>query len=67
MNAEKATLTKLSGVGGYIWSALKEPSSTDDVVAAIISEYEVAPALAQADTDRFLKELLDLGAVEQVS
>lgn len=66
MNAEKATLTRLSGVGGYIWSVLQQARTTNEVVAGIVSEYEVARNTARTDVERFLQELLDIGAVEQV-
>lgn len=67
MNANHATLTRLSGVGGHIWSVLQHPSTVQDVVENLVSNYDVVREIAETDATRFVQELLDIGAVESVS
>ncbi|MGE5417239.1 MAG: PqqD family protein [Acidobacteriota bacterium] len=53
----------LSESGALIWKALETESSVDDLVAKVLSEYDIDEATARADVDEFLgmmreKELL---------
>ena len=54
----------LDAVGAMIWQRIERPTCFGDVNAALLSEYDVAPASAEQDLDRFLQELVAAGLVE---
>lgn len=55
----------LSEVGSDIWRMLKSGSSRSIIVDAIVNEYGVDVATAQADTDEFIAQLINLGVVTE--
>jgi hypothetical protein len=54
----------LDAVGAVIWQRIERPISFGEVNAALLSEYDVPPASAEQDLDRFLHELVAAGLVE---
>ncbi len=50
----------LTELGAFIWDLLPNAESEDDIVAAVLAEYEVDEATARADIQAFLKKLQDL-------
>ena len=50
----------LTELGAFIWDLLPNAESEDDIVAAVLAEYEVDEATARADIQTFLKKLQDL-------
>lgn len=54
-------LIALSESGVLLYNKLKEGSSKDELVAALVAEYEVSADEAKRDTEAFLKQLIDLG------
>jgi hypothetical protein len=46
-----------------IWELLDAPSSTDDLVAALVESFDVAPDVCRHDVDACLAELTELGLV----
>lgn len=59
----KGTLL-LNEVSAYIWEKLQNPVSRDDLLAAIISEYEVSEEIAAKDLDVLLTQLREFGVIE---
>jgi Coenzyme PQQ synthesis protein D (PqqD) len=57
----------LDAVAAMIWQKIERPASFADVNAAILSEYDVPPALAEQDLDRFVHQLVAAGLVEIVA
>ena len=49
--------------GLVLLEALKEPRSLNDLVAALLAEYEVTEAMATATTRAFLTQCLDSAVV----
>jgi hypothetical protein len=47
----------LNEVGSFIWDRLDELNSTDEIVASVLSEFEVGKKEAQQDVKTFLDEL----------
>ena len=50
----------LTKVGAFIWDLLPDALSQEEIVAAVLSQYEVDEATAQADVAAFLKKLTDM-------
>ena len=49
-----------------LWDLLAEPTSTDDLVAALAARYGAAPSTVAADLGPVLAELEAIGAIEAV-
>jgi hypothetical protein len=47
----------ITGVGSRIFDLLSEERSVDELVAAIVAEYEVEAPFARRDIERFLVDL----------
>lgn len=58
-----AELLVLNETAAHIWEKLAEPSSVDALARHLIQDFEVEPASAWADVERFLTSLIDVGAV----
>lgn len=50
----------LTEVGGFIWDLLPNAESEEQIVSAILSEYEIDEATAQADVSFFLTKLREM-------
>ena len=50
-------------VSAFIWEKMKEPVSRDDLLKAILDEYEVDEATAAADLDNVLKKFEELDII----
>ena len=53
----------LSDVGARIWDLIQTPRTVDEILSALVAEYEVATADAAAGLDRLLRELETRGLV----
>ena len=53
----------LDAIGRGIWELLAEPRSVSAICAALVAEYDVAPAACAADVLHFLNELVAYGVV----
>jgi hypothetical protein len=51
--------------GALLWKALSEGTTHDALVAIIVDAYDVTPAVAEADVDRFLGQLSERGMLER--
>ena len=61
--ADLSAVLVLEGIGRGIWELLDEYHSEEDVLEAILSRYDVAPAVAAAELRSFLDELKEIGAL----
>ncbi len=62
INQFKGTLL-LNAVSAFIWDKLQVPVSRDDLLTAVMEEYEVDEKSAAADLDMLLKKLRDYGVL----
>ncbi len=55
----------LNETGSLLWEKLSEGAEKNDLVNAILEEYEIDEATASADVDRFLEKVLSQGLIEE--
>ena len=60
INQFKGTLL-LNEISAFIWEKLQAPVSREDLLAAILNEYNVGEQQAAADLDVLLEKLRDYG------
>ena len=56
-------LFALNELGAFLWDRLAEANSREDLLNAVLSEYEVTPEEASADIAEFLTKLESLGII----
>ncbi len=56
-------LFALNELGAFIWEALPGAESPEDIVSAILENYEVDEATARADVAEFLEKLSGMGII----
>ena len=54
----------LNEVSAFVWEKLQNPMSREDLLNAILDEFDVEKAVASADLDTLLKTLLGYGVIE---
>lgn len=54
----------LNGVSAFLWEKLQSPVSREDLLTALLDEYEVDEATAVRDLDTLLEKLRDYGVIE---
>ena len=54
----------LNEVSALVWEKLQNPVSREDLLKAILDEFEVDRATASADLDELLKTLRSYGVIE---
>lgn len=57
--AEFNGMINLNDVGAFLWRQLESETTFEDVLAAMLQEYEVDEAVAKADLEKFISELSD--------
>jgi hypothetical protein len=50
-----------SGAGVFLWHLLEPGATRDELVAALVDEYEIDEARAGADVDAFVADLAEQG------
>ena len=55
----------LSGVAAFIWEKMQAPVSRDDLLTAVLDEYEVEESVAAKDLDNLLTKLDEYGVIEK--
>ena len=55
----------LNEVSAFIFKQMENPVSRDDLLAAMLNEYDVDEATAAADLDALLEKLADMGVLEK--
>ena len=54
----------LNDVSALVWEKLQNPISREDLLQAILDEFEVEKAVASADMDKLLETLRGYGIIE---
>ena len=57
-------IIKLTESGAFLWELLEKGAERDELVASLLSEYDVDEATASADADRFINSLNEAGLIE---
>ena len=57
-------IIKLNETGGFIWGMLESGCDRDQIVQAMLDEYDVDRATAENDFDRFTDTLKGAGIIE---
>lgn len=63
MSIEKGSYFGLEGVGGAIWERMAGPVTLDEIVAALLADFEIEESQCRADTEAFVDELVGNGLV----
>ncbi len=56
----------LNDVGATIWQQLETPQTRENLTQAVLSEYNAEYEVIKADLEKFLRELLEIGAIKEV-
>lgn len=59
------SMLKLNGTGKLLWEKLVTGATEEELIALIVSEYEIDGATAQTDVARFLASLRERGVIEE--
>ena len=59
----KGTLL-FNDISAFVWQKLQNPISREDLLQAVLDEYEVEETVAAADLDKLLQNLKDYGVIE---
>lgn len=54
----------LNPVGAFIWKLLESEKTKEELVHAVVAEYEVDRQTAAADIERYITKLRDKGIIE---
>lgn len=57
-------MVRLNSTGAFLWELLEKEAEKEELVAALLSEYEIDKETAETDVDRFLSILTDNGILE---
>ena len=57
-------IIKLNDSGKFIWDKLAVGADKDDIVNALLEEYDVDRTMAEADVDKFIDELKGANILE---
>lgn len=55
----------LNEVASFIWEHLEHPSSQQHLQAALLDEYDADDDILKTDLERFLDEMLSIGAISE--
>lgn len=50
-------MINLNEAGAFLWQQLEKETTPEDVVSAMLEQYDVDEAVAKADVDKFIAEL----------
>lgn len=62
--ADFNAVIKLSETGAFLWERLSDGAEKDDLVHALLSEYDVDEATAAADVGKFIDKLKEADLIE---
>lgn len=62
--AERASMIRLNGTAEFLWKLLAEERTEEDLVSALLSEYELTEDVARADVRAFCQRLAEAGFLD---
>ena len=57
-------IIKITESGAFLWEKLEKGAERDELIAAMLEEYDVNEAIASADIDRFIEKLKEADLFE---
>jgi len=66
LSLETKVLRGLNPVGSRVWELIDGQRSVEEIITAIVQEFDVTPQAAAEDVKRFVRELLDKGLATSV-
>ena len=66
LSLETKVLRGLNPVGSRVWELIDGQRSVEEIITAIVQEFDVTPQAAAEDVKRFVRELLDKSLVTPV-
>lgn len=57
LDLRSSTYFKVNGTGALLWDLLREPTTRQDLVAALVSRYGIDEGRAASDVDAFIQSL----------
>jgi hypothetical protein len=61
--ADSGQVTVLNEVGTRIWELVDGDHNLEEIIQAIMAEYEVTPEVAEQDTQNFINRLAEIQAI----
>ena len=62
---EFSGLVRMNSTGAFLWKLIEEKDMTkEELLAAVVAEYDVSEDIVRLDIDRFEKQLADGGILE---
>ncbi len=55
----------LNDTGAFIWERLQQPCTAEDLVAALLAEYDVPADVAAADVDTYIAALREKNLLDE--
>lgn len=65
MGVDQGQYFGLRDVAASLWRALAEPCTVDELVAAVVAEYDVAPEQCRPDVESFVAHLVEQSLVTE--
>lgn len=63
MDIQTGKYYSLGEVGGVIWEILEQPTAVDSLIEQLMNKYDVSREQCEAETLRFLEQLMGSGLV----
>ena len=63
--AEFNGMINLNEAGAFLWQLLEKDTTAEDVVKAMLEQYEIDEATATTDVDKFIAQLREAGLLEE--
>ncbi len=64
LSRQFAGVVVISGCGEFLWTKLTDEISRDELIAALLDEYDVEAERAAADVDKFIEQLSQANILE---
>ena len=58
-------MLKINSTGVFLWNALEKEADTEDLVDALVAEYEIDRDTASSDVTAFVEKLKGFGCIEE--
>ena len=58
-------MIRLNETGVFIWKALEKETTEEEVISALLGEYNVPEAVARADVAAFIQKLKGAGIIDE--
>ena len=55
----------MNDVSAFVWEKLQEPATKEDLLQAVLNEFEIDEETASRDLDELLEKFVGLGIIEE--